>query len=170
MRKRKDIFKDLVETAKEQGYITYDEINKGIPSEVPSDKDIDDFFGTLNNLGIRVVSQPKEYSIKEAVATEETETQKVSGEEEVINPVRMYLSEMAKVSLLDRATEINLARSIRENEKMLKMVVLESPLIIKEIRNWETLIIQQEMTPKELMPRGRKSYSQLRGMRNKMMN
>lgn len=168
MNKKKNVFKDLVETAKEQGYITYDEINKNIPSAVPSDKDIDDFFGTLTSLGIRVIDNPKEYAAKEAPIPEEPETPKPASEDEVINPVRMYLSEMAKVSLLDRATEVNLAKSIRENEKKLKMIVLESPLIIKEIRNWETLITQQEMTPKELMPRGRKSYSQLRGMRIKM--
>ena len=171
MNKKKDVFKGLVETAKEQGYITYDEINKSIPTEVPSDKAIDDFFGALNNLGIRVIDSPKDIAavaVKEAPVAEEPEVHKPMAEEEVINPVRMYLSEMAKVSLLDRATEVALARAIRENEKKLKMIVLESPLIIKEIRNWETLITQQEMTPKELMPRGRKSYSQLRGMRLKM--
>jgi RNA polymerase primary sigma factor len=76
----------------------------------------------------------------------------------------MYLSEMAKVPLLERAVEVELAKNIRENEKKLKLIVLESPLIIKEIRNWETLISQQEMTTKELMPRGKKSQAQLRGM------
>ncbi len=120
MNKKKNVFKDLVETAKEQGYITYDEINKNIPSDVPSDKDIDDFFGTLTSLGIRVIDNPKEYAAKEAPIPEEPETPKPASEDEVINPVRMYLSEMAKVSLLDRATEVNLARSIRENEKKLK--------------------------------------------------
>ncbi|MCL2390616.1 MAG: sigma-70 family RNA polymerase sigma factor, partial [Endomicrobia bacterium] len=89
---------------------------------------------------------------------------KVASDDEEINPVRMYLSEMAKVPLLERAVEVELAKNIRENEKKLKFIVLESPLIIKEIRNWETLISQQEMTPKELMPRGRKSDAQLRGM------
>ena len=80
---------------------------------------------------------------------------KVMNEEEDINPVRMYLNEMARVPLLERCVEVELAKNIKENEKKLKSIVLESPLIIKEIRNWETLIGQQEMTPKELMPRGR---------------
>ena len=89
---------------------------------------------------------------------------KVMNEEEDINPVRMYLNEMARVPLLERCVEVELAKNIKENEKKLKFIVLESPLIIKEIRNWETLIGQQEMTPKELMPRGRKSEAQLKGM------
>ncbi|GMO64905.1 MAG: RNA polymerase sigma factor RpoD [Endomicrobiia bacterium] len=93
---------------------------------------------------------------------------KVTNEEEDINPVRMYLNEMARVPLLERCVEVELAKNIKENEKKLKFIVLESPLIIKEIRNWETLIRQQEMTPKELMPRGRKSEAQLKGMRLKI--
>ena len=53
-------------------------------------------------------------------------------------------------------------------KKKLKLIVLDSPVIIKEIRNWETLIGQDEMTPKELMPRGRKSDAQLRSMKQKI--
>src|SRR5207253_8378827 len=41
--------------------------------------------------------------------------------------------------------------------KTLKLIVLESPITMREIRNWENLLEQQEMTPKELMPRGRKT-------------
>jgi RNA polymerase primary sigma factor len=165
--KQQNIFKDLIEMGKEHGYLTYDEINRGIPGTTVSSEEIDEFFGALDDMGIAVVDQEKEYTPKEHVEAPE-EAPKETSEEEIINPVRMYLSEMAKVSLLDRDTEVALARSIRENEKKLKQIVLESPLIIKEIRNWETLISQQEMTPKELMPRGRKSTAQLRGMRLKI--
>ncbi len=169
MNKNSNIFKDLIEMGKEHGFLTYDEINKGIPGTVFSSEQIDEFFGTLDDLGIAVVEQEKEITHRGSEPAEEAEAARSeSREEEIINPVRMYLSEMAKVSLLDRATEVNLAKSIRENEKKLKMIVLESPLIIKEIRNWETLISQEEMTPKELMPRGRKSTAQLRGMKQKI--
>jgi RNA polymerase primary sigma factor len=89
---------------------------------------------------------------------------KIMNEEEDINPVRMYLNEMSRVPLLERCVEVELAKNIKENEKKLKFIILESPLIVKEIRNWEALIGQQEMTPKELMPRGRKSEAQLKGM------
>lgn len=167
MAKKSNAFKSLIEIGKEHGYLTYDEINKGIPGTSISSQQMDEFFGTLDDLGIPVVDQEK--SAPPAKPAEVPEhAAKPSEEEEVINPVRMYLSEMAKVSLLDRNTEVNLAKSIRENERLLKHIVLESPLIIKEIRNWETLISQQEMTPKELMPRGRKSTAQLRGMRLKI--
>ena len=89
---------------------------------------------------------------------------KAISEEEDINPVRMYLSEMAKVPLLERSMEVELVKNIRESEEKLKFIVLESPLIIEEVRKWEMLIRQQEMTSKELMPRGKKSSGQLRTM------
>jgi RNA polymerase primary sigma factor len=80
----------------------------------------------------------------------------------------MYLSEMGKVPLLSREQEVSLARSIKENEKVLKLLVLESPITHREIRNWETLLEQDEMTPKELMPRGRRTSSELAGMRRRV--
>ncbi|MDR0985070.1 MAG: sigma-70 family RNA polymerase sigma factor [Endomicrobium sp.] len=92
----------------------------------------------------------------------------INYEDDDINPVRMYLTEMAKVPLLERATEIKIAKNIKDNEKKLTLLVLESPIIIKEIKNWETLISQDEMTPKELMPRGKKSIAQLKRMSVKL--
>jgi len=166
MHDKEKLFKDLIEMGRGQGYLTYDEINHHLPGKVVSPEQIDSFFGTLENLGISVVER-KEAARK---AGEATEAAIINADEddETTNPVKMYLSEMAKVPLLDRKTEIELARSVYDNEKLLKMVVLESPLILKEIRTWENLITQQEMTTKELMPRGRKSVGQLSRMRQKM--
>ncbi len=163
---KKDSFKGLIDIGKEQGYLTFEEINKSIPQKSMVAEKIDSFFVTLEDLGIKVVDNKEYLSEKTKKNHGEAVEQsvKVASEDEDINPVRMYLSEMAKVPLLERAVEVELAKNIRENEKKLKFIVLESPLIIKEIRNWETLISQQEMTPKELMPRGRKSQAQLRGM------
>lgn len=163
---KKDLFQGLIDIGKEQGYLTYEEINKSIPHKMMVAEKIDGFFVTLDDLGIKVVDN-KEYLSDKAQKNQGEaveQTVKAASDDEDINPVRMYLSEMAKVPLLERSVEVELAKNIRENEKKLKFIVLESPLIIKEIRNWETLISQQEMTPKELMPRGRKSQAQLRGM------
>src|SRR3989339_210322 len=168
MNKKDSKFKSLIDAGKEHGFLTYDEINKGIPVTTISADELDKFFGTLDDMGITVVEQQKDFVPKAAEMPVQEVQHHQESEEEITNPVRMYLSEMAKVALLDRGTEVMLAKSIRENERLLKQLVLESPLILKEIRNWETLISQQEMTPKELMPRGRKSVSQLRRMRVKI--
>jgi RNA polymerase primary sigma factor len=166
---KKDSFKNLIDFGRKQGYLTYEDISNTIPQKSIVAEKIDSFFVTLDDLGIKVVDN-KEYLEERMQKDAETIEQSAKGSkgEEDINPVRMYLSEMAKVPLLERSVEVELAKNIRENEKKLKLIVLESPLIIKEIRNWETLIGQQEMTTKELMPRGRKSQAQLRGMRVKI--
>jgi RNA polymerase primary sigma factor len=91
-----------------------------------------------------------------------------NNQEEEINTVKMYLSEMAQVPLLERNSELKIAKNIKDNEHKLKLIVLESHFIIKELKNWNTLISQDEMTPKELMPRGRKSKAELIGMTNKL--
>ncbi|GHT54257.1 RNA polymerase sigma factor RpoD [Endomicrobiia bacterium] len=163
---KKDFFHGLVDIGKEQGYLTYEDINNGLPQKLIAAEKIDSFFVTLEDLGIKVVDSKGFLlgRIKKNNGKAVEQSVKTSSEEEDINPIRTYLSEMAKVPLLERSVEVELAKNIRENEKKLKFIVLESPLIIKEIRNWETLISQEEMTTKELMPRGRKSQAQLRGM------
>jgi RNA polymerase primary sigma factor len=162
---KKDSFKNLIDFGRKQGYLSYEDISNSLPQKSIVAEKIDSFFVALDDLGIKVVDN-KEYLEEKMQKDTGAIEQSVKGsdEEEDINPVRMYLSEMAKVPLLERTVEVELAKNIRENEKKLKLIVLESPLIIKEIRNWETLIGQQEMTTKELMPRGRKSQAQLRGM------
>jgi RNA polymerase primary sigma factor len=163
---KKDLFHNLIDTGKEQGYLTYEDINNGLPQKFMAAEKIDSFFVTLEDLGIKVVDS-KEYLLaktKKNSGEAVEQSVKTSTEEGDINLIRMYLNEMARVPLLERAVEVELAKSVRENEKKLKFIILESPLIIKEIRNWETLIDQEELTAKELMPRGRKSRAQLRGM------
>ena len=170
---KNELFEDLVSVGKKQGYLTYDEINKKVvEKDISSDK-IDSFFIQLAELGIKVLDKnssvaTQNHSKKEKNLPETMDIIIRNSEEEEMNPVRMYLTEMAKVPLLKREVEIKLARSVNENEKKLAHVVLESPLIIKEIKSWHTLIEQEEMTPKEIMPRGRKSSSQLRNMRLKV--
>ena len=163
---KKDLFQGLVDIGKEQGYLTYEDVNNVIPQKSMIAEKIDGFFVTLGDLGIKIIDNKEYISDKVEKNNGEAIEQsvKATSEEDDINPVKMYLSEMARVPLLERSVEIELAKNVRENEKKLKSIVLESPLIIKEIRNWETLISQQEMTAKELMPRGRKSKAQLRGM------
>ncbi|MDR3281796.1 MAG: sigma-70 family RNA polymerase sigma factor [Endomicrobium sp.] len=165
--KKPNLLKNLIAVGKKQGYLTYEYISSNFSRKLVVNEKIDSFLTTLENLGIKVVCAKREYfSDKDIKNNGEAMEQsvKIVSEEDDINPIKMYLSEMAKVPLLERSVEIRLAKNIKENEKKLKFVVLESPLIIKEIRNWETLISQDEMTPKELMPRGKKSQAQLRGM------
>ncbi|MEW6040216.1 MAG: sigma-70 family RNA polymerase sigma factor [Elusimicrobiota bacterium] len=167
---REEIFRDLVEQAKENGYITYEEISRYLPDTQISHRELDSLFGTLEGLGIQILEKEK----TETAEGQKSELQPVPlldatlRHEDITNPIRIYLTEMGKEPLLERKDEVLFAKNIRENEKKLKMIVLGSPITLKEIRNWETLLDQKEMTTKELMPRGRKSKRQLNIMRIKM--
>ena len=158
--------KDLIELGKEHGYLTLEEINRSLTSASMSSDEIDSLMTTLEDLGISVVERKKYKAV--ALAEKEAYTEEWTSAPDISNSIRMYLSEMGKVPLLSRDEEITLARNIREREKELRQLVLESPITMREICSWEDLIEQQEMTPKELMPRGRKSDQELSAMRRKM--
>ncbi|MBU2530695.1 MAG: sigma-70 family RNA polymerase sigma factor [Elusimicrobia bacterium] len=160
--------KDLVELGKEYGYITLEEMNRSLTNASMSSEEIDNLMTTLEDLGIDVVDR-KKYKLV-AAAEKEAYTDEWNAVPDVSNSIRMYLSEMGRVPLLTRDEEVTLARNIREREKKLRMIVLESPITLREIRNWETLISQDEMTTKELMPRGRKSNYELDTMKKKIKN
>jgi RNA polymerase primary sigma factor len=162
----KDPIKDLIEQGKEAGFLTYDEINRRLPENTIGGEELDDLFGTLEDLGIEVVDREEDLIRPNEKPAEEEVLPDIGTE--TTNSIRMYLTEMGKVPLLTREQELTLTRNIKENEKILKLIVLESPITMREIRNWENLLEQQEMTPKELMPRGRKTNQELSRMRQKM--
>lgn len=168
MAQPKKALRDLVELGKEHGYITLEEMNRSLTNASMSSEEIDNLMTTLEDLGIDVVDRKKFKLV--AAAEREAYTVEWDAAPDVSNSIRMYLSEMGKVPLLTRDEEVTLARNIREREKELRMLVLESPITMREIRSWEMLIEQDEMTTKELMPRGRKSNQELSAMKRKMKN
>jgi len=173
-----EIIKELIEHGREAGYLTFDEINRHLPDLNTNPEELDTIFNRLQEMGIPIIKKGDEATLKQPVRvslvpgevlTEEHESETPPEMEvDTQNSIRMYLTEMGKVPLLTRDEEINLARNIKENEKVLKWLVLESPITMREIRNWENLIEQDEMTPKELMPRGRKTTQELYQMKRKM--
>lgn len=164
----KKSLRDLIELGKEYGYITLEDVNKSLTTSSMSSEEIDNLMTNLEDLGIQVIEGKKKF--KHAGEEKESFTEEWSTSTDVSNSIKMYLSEMGKVPLLSRDEEITLARNIRERERELRSMVLESPITMREIRNWETLIEQDEMTTKELMPRGRKTDTELKNMKKKMKN
>lgn len=160
-----EVVRGLIEHGKEAGFLTYEEISQKLPETNFTTEELDTLFGKLEEMGIDVVERGDDQRHKSdgpeemGVPDLELDTQ---------NSIRMYLSEMGKVPLLTREQEVNLARSIKDNEKILKLVVLESPITHREVQNWESLLEADEMTPKELMPRGRRTASELSGMRRRV--
>ena len=158
--------KDLLEEGKESGFLSQEELTRSIAAADMSAEEIDGVRDTLDDLGIQVVDQKKFKSV--AAQEKEALNEDWSGLPDISNSIRMYLSEMGKVPLLSRDEEITLARNIRERERELRKLVLESPITMREICNWEELVDQEEMTTKELMPRGKRTARELNTMRRKL--
>lgn len=160
--------KELIRQGKLAGRLTFEEISKQLPDKDFSAEELDDLFIKLDDMGINVVD--KEQKPAEEPEGEGQPPQEEEEEEEVQtnDSIKMYLSEMGRVALLTREDEVEIAKRIRENEKELQTMVLESPITLKEIKHWESLLREDEMTPKEFMPRGRKTDASLRKMREKM--
>ena len=158
--------KDLIEEGKESGVLSLEDLNRSMAEADLSAEDSDDIRDALSEEGIQLLDQKKFKEV--SMADKEAYSEDFSSSPDISNSIRMYLSEMGKVPLLSRDEEITLARNIREREKELRKLVLESPITMREICNWEELVDQEEMTTKELMPRGKRTTRELHNMRKKL--
>ena len=105
---KSQLLKDLISLGKKQGYLTYDDINKKISDKEMSSDKIDSLFVDIAELGVKIVDKKSsaQSSTQQNKNTPETADIVVkSPEDEEINPVRMYLTEMARVPLLERNVE-----------------------------------------------------------------
>ncbi|HWP34378.1 MAG TPA: RNA polymerase sigma factor RpoD [Thermodesulfobacteriota bacterium] len=136
--KRLDEVKQLIELGKDKGYLTYDEINDVLPSDIVSSDQIDDIMTMFGEMDIELIDASKVKIPRVEVEEEEDE----EGEEDDLesgalgktnDPVRMYLREMGAVSLLTREGEIEIAKRIEEGEEAVLAAVLKCPSAIREI-------------------------------------
>ena len=106
-----DDIKKLIDTGKEKGYLTYDQVNDLIPHDVHSPEDLDDLLTTIGTQGIDVLEGPKlpsqgldKKGFEDIEEGEDVELDLTPGALEKTNdPVRMYLREMGTVPLLTAA-------------------------------------------------------------------
>jgi RNA polymerase primary sigma factor len=134
--------KALMERGREKGFLTYDEVNDALPSDIGSDQ-IDDVMSMFGEHDIEVVDgaekkmklpdKPPEPEEKEAEKAEEKEEEDDAGYGKSNDPVRMYLRKMGSVSLLTREGEVEIAKRIEEGEKEVLAAVLSSEIAIREI-------------------------------------
>ncbi|MFC1566863.1 sigma-70 family RNA polymerase sigma factor, partial [bacterium] len=156
----------LIRQGKTSGHLTFDKIDKKLNQKDMSPEEIDDFFIKLDDLGINVVDEISAEETHKPLVRAGARSQDV--EIQTNDSIKMYLSEMGRVALLNRKEEVEFAKRIRTNERELQTLVLQSPITLREIRHWESLLREEEMTPKELMPRGKKTDASLNKMREKM--
>ncbi|OGT36939.1 MAG: RNA polymerase sigma factor RpoD [Gammaproteobacteria bacterium RIFCSPHIGHO2_12_FULL_37_14] len=141
---QKSRLKDLITRGKEQGYLTYAEVNDHLPADITDPEQIEDIISMINDMGIRVAEEPPE--IEEFLLTENEATDEVAAEEvanalavvegeigRTTDPVRMYMREMGKVELLSREGEIAIAKRIEEGINQMLTTLAYQPQMIAEV-------------------------------------
>ena len=131
----------LVDMGKEKGFLTYEEVNNRLSSDIFSPEQIDDLLTMLGKMDIKVVDgiqkvkipKRKLQELPEKVEAEEKEESKKVPFERFNDPARIYLREMSSLSLLNREEEVEIAKRIEEGEKEILEVVLNAPLTIREL-------------------------------------
>ena len=138
----------LIQLGQQNGEITYDEINEILPDKILNSDKIDDIFILINQLGIDVVEEstkrgpaalttitPNTPAAPTKKATKSSSRKSSSSEDSshVDDPIRLYLKEIGKVSLLSGDQEVDLAKKIEDGEIMIEKAVLMSTLLINDL-------------------------------------
>ncbi len=127
----------LIAQGKEQGYLTYAEVNDHLPEELVDTDQIEDIIQMINDMGIQVLDvapDADDLMLNENIADEdavEEATQVLSSVEAELgrttDPVRMYMREMGSVELLTREGEIDIAKRIEDGINEVQSAVAEYP-------------------------------------------
>ncbi len=146
----KDIqqIKVLIAKGKSMGFLTFDEVNKALPSEASSPEQVEEIIGIFDQLEIAIVDSEKDGKKISVSAGEPDE--EPAGEPGLdlvededggdyssrsTDPVRMYLREMGAVPLLDRDGEVVIAKKIENGEQDVLYALVEVPVAVEELIN-----------------------------------
>nr|WP_297460718.1 RNA polymerase sigma factor RpoD [uncultured Halomonas sp.] len=135
--------KELIARGKEQGYLTYAEVNDHLPEDIADPDQVEDIIGMINDMGISVVEQApdedtlmmSDHSTDESAA-EEAVAALAAVESDVgrtTDPVRMYMREMGTVELLTREGEIAIAKRIEEGTREVMSALAYLPGAVESI-------------------------------------
>ena len=125
----------IISIGKANGEITYDEINEYLPEKIVNSERIEDVFTLLNQLGIEVVEEYSSKTVDEPPPVKKepkppARKKKDSGSGTISDdPIRLYLKEIGKVSLISGDKEVFLAKRIENGENIIEETILESSLL-----------------------------------------
>ena len=143
--KKAQQLKDLIARGKEQGFLTYAEVNDHLPNDIVDPEQIEDIVNMINDMGITVHEKaPDAESIllsdaavsNDDDAAEEAEAALASVDAEfgrTTDPVRMYMREMGTVELLTRQGEIEIAKRIENGLNQVKWHMTHFPPTLEKL-------------------------------------
>ncbi|AXC13742.1 RNA polymerase sigma factor RpoD [Acidisarcina polymorpha] len=180
--KYEDDIQKLIDTGKEKGYLTYNEVNDLIPGDLHSPDDLDDLITTIGTQGIDISEDGPKFGADkfdpDAEDGEDVELDLTPGTLEKTNdPVRMYLREMGTVPLLTREGEVEIAKRIERGQLRVLKAISRSPIVIREVialsddlkrgvRNVKEVVIfdEEEITEEILQSRVRQTVGRIDAM------
>ena len=135
---------ELIEKGREQGYLTYSDVNDHLPDDISDPDQVDEIIGMINDLGLQVHETAPDADTlmlaesensddialeqaAEALAAVENETGRTT------DPVRMYMREMGTVDLLTREGEIEIAKRIEEGMRDLLNASVHYPKTVEYV-------------------------------------
>ncbi len=135
---RQSQLKLLIARGKEQGYLTYAEVNDHLPSEIVDPEQIEDIVNMINDMGITVYEKAPDAEsllLNEPVVADEEAAEEAAAALATVDaefgrttdPVRMYMREMGTVELLTREGEIRIAKRIEEGLEAVKVALSMYP-------------------------------------------
>ena len=171
---RKDGVQQLIELGKSKGYLTYEEVNDALPTNVVSADQIDDVMSMLGDEDIEIVDAatqvkiaPKRLADEESVEkkalvhVERDEAEAADDQYSRSNdPVRMYLRKMGSVALLTREGEVEIAKRIEEGEHRVLNAILSSPIAVREIIELGEKLKKGKIRVKEIIRDGEEDDQQ----------
>jgi RNA polymerase primary sigma factor len=121
--------RDLLRLAREQGHLTYEDVNDALPDHLVTAQDLDLVHSKLRAMEIEVIDPAELEQGKQADAEDDEETGRY---ENLDDPVRMYLKQMGKVPLLTREQEVEICKQIEDAESEARQFVYSFGFAAKE--------------------------------------
>ncbi|MYE25005.1 MAG: RNA polymerase sigma factor RpoD [Gammaproteobacteria bacterium] len=149
--------KDLIAKGKEQGFLTYAEVNDHVPDDISDPDQIEDIIRMINDMGITVYETAPDSdellnasdNTADELAAEEAAAALAAVETEAgrtTDPVRMYMREMGTVELLTREGEIAIAKRIEEGIRDVLSAVAWYPGTVEYILDTYTAVKDERLT------------------------
>jgi len=155
--------KALIAKGKEQGYLTYAEVNDHLPQDISDPDQVEDIIQMINDMGIQVFEQAPDADellmsggdrSADEIASAEAAAALAAVEQEAgrtTDPVRMYMREMGTVELLTREGEIIIAKRIEEGIRELMAALAHYPDVVRRLCNEYELVTKEERKLTDVM-------------------
>ena len=116
----------LIRLAKEQGHVTYKEINKALGERASNPEEIENVITILNNLELKILDTGEVESLRKKKEDLEHEESIRSQQADILDdPVRMYLKQMGQVPLLTREEEVAISKRIERAEQQAQNILFQ---------------------------------------------